>query len=90
MTKINEIKNFKDAVISDKNQNKILFDISGKNLGRAKQSENISIYVGPEGGFTEEEINLAKSNGATIASLGPLTLRGETAGIIASYLALNL
>lgn len=90
VTKINEIQNFKDAIKKDSNENKILFDISGKNFKHTKQSENISIYVGPEGGFTEDEINTAREHSATIASLGQLTLRGETAGILASYIALNL
>lgn len=50
-----------------------------------KEAQNISIFVGPEGGFTEKEINLAKNSGYSIASLGHLTLRAETAAIIATY-----
>lgn len=53
-------------------------------------NSQLCIYIGPEGGWTPEEIEKAKSAGFAIASLGPLTLRGETAAIIASYLAVNL
>lgn len=50
-----------------------------------KNSKDISIFIGPEGGFTDKEISLAKDSGYTVASLGPLTLRGETAAIVATY-----
>ncbi len=42
----------------------------------------IKIFIGPEGGFTEEEANLAKDSGAYIVSLGKRILRVETAVII--------
>jgi 16S rRNA (uracil1498-N3)-methyltransferase len=35
--------------------------------------------------FAPEEVALAKGKGCLIANLGPLTLRGETAAIVASY-----
>lgn len=42
--------------------------------------KSIGIMVGPEGGFEEEEIELLKSKGANIVTLGPRILRTETAG----------
>ena len=48
-----------------------------------------NIFIGPEGGWTEEEIQKAKSLNFKIASLGKLTLRAETAAIISSYLISN-
>ena len=53
-------------------------------------SPSINIFIGPEGGWTEEEIEKANSSNFKIASLGSLTLRGETAAIIATYLISNL
>lgn len=41
-----------------------------------------TLLVGPEGGFSQEEITLAKEKGAALASLGPYTLRAETAAIV--------
>lgn len=41
----------------------------------------ISVLIGPEGGFTEEELSLARENGAECLSLGPNMLRIETAAI---------
>ena len=48
-----------------------------------------NIFIGPEGGWTEEEIKKARSADFKIINLGNLTLRGETAAIISSYLAVN-
>ena len=41
------------------------------------------VFIGPEGGFAEEEAELARSLGAKICSLGPRILRTETAPIAA-------
>ncbi|MEO0072951.1 MAG: RsmE family RNA methyltransferase [candidate division WOR-3 bacterium] len=44
---------------------------------------NILLITGPEGGFTDEEIALAKSKDIMLFSLGPRRLRAETASIMA-------
>lgn len=46
-------------------------------------SKPINIFVGPEGGFTEKEIDLMKENGFYVLSLGKRILRTETAAITA-------
>ena len=40
----------------------------------------VSVLVGPEGGFAEEELEEAQAKGVTGVSLGPRVLRTETAG----------
>jgi len=50
---------------------------------------NINIFIGPEGGFTHKEIDIAKSFGVTPVTLGKNILRSETAGLLASTLVLN-
>lgn len=48
------------------------------------------VCVGPEGGFTEEEIAVATEAGAKLVHLGPHVLRTETAAIaLASYFAMT-
>lgn len=47
------------------------------------QDRSVSIFIGPEGGFTEEEVAFAKENGARVVTLGPRILRTETAPIAA-------
>jgi 16S rRNA (uracil1498-N3)-methyltransferase len=39
------------------------------------------LLVGPEGGFTAEEVGLAEASGARLVSLGPRILRAESAGL---------
>ncbi len=41
----------------------------------------VSVFVGPEGGFTEQEIEEAVKFGINSVTLGPRILRTETAGI---------
>lgn len=48
--------------------------------GFSSGGDSISILIGPEGGFTDEEIESARKNGITAVSLGPRVLRAETAG----------
>ena len=47
----------------------------------------VVIAVGPEGGFSEDEVTSAIEAGALVASLGPNTLRTETAAVVAVALA---
>jgi len=68
----------------------VLFDISGSEFTNNYQLKTKNLFIGPEGGWTKKEIELAKQNNFKIATLGPLTLRGETATIIATYLVSNI
>lgn len=45
--------------------------------------QNVRFFIGPEGGFTNEEAEKAIALGCTPVSLGPNRLRTETAGIVA-------
>lgn len=47
-----------------------------------KDAKKIAIIVGSEGGFAEEEVNVAIKSGAQIVSLGKRILRCETASIV--------
>jgi 16S rRNA (uracil1498-N3)-methyltransferase len=48
------------------------------------KSKEIGVFIGPEGGFTEEEISHAQERGVVPVSLGPRILRAETAGLVAA------
>lgn len=48
----------------------------------------IALFVGPEGGFTDDEVCLACEKGAVAINLGNRTLRTETAAVVASALIL--
>ncbi|MCH8872095.1 RNA methyltransferase, partial [candidate division KSB1 bacterium] len=47
------------------------------------------LCIGPEGGFTNEEIDLANSYGFSTFGLGPRRLRTETAALVAASLVLD-
>lgn len=55
---------------------------------RGFQGESIGVFIGPEGGFAEEEIALAQENGITPITLGKRILRTETAGMTTTALLL--
>jgi 16S rRNA (uracil1498-N3)-methyltransferase len=55
---------------------------------RDTKQVNVALLVGPEGGFTEQEVALACSKGDIAFSLGKRTLRTETAAIVASAVIL--
>lgn len=51
------------------------------------KGDNVLILIGPEGDFSEQEIELARSNGFTEISLGESRLRTETAALAAVTIA---
>ncbi|MCB4792614.1 MAG: 16S rRNA (uracil(1498)-N(3))-methyltransferase [Elusimicrobia bacterium] len=55
----------------------------------AKAPLEANIFIGPEGGFTFDEIELAKENCIIPVTLGQRILRIETASLLASILVLN-
>lgn len=52
--------------------------------GAGQPPFSVNIFVGPEGGFTPGEIELARQYGLIPISLGPRILRAETAGLVAA------
>ena len=52
-----------------------------KVLSNIKNNDRIIFVIGPEGGFTEKEEKLLKSNGFVSISLGDRVLRTETASL---------
>jgi len=52
--------------------------------GQEKRPFVVSLFVGPEGGFAEGEVELAQRYGVQPITLGPRILRSETAGLVAA------
>lgn len=50
---------------------------------RATPARDVTLLVGPEGGFTDQEEDAARAAGALALSMGPRVLRTETAGLAA-------
>ncbi|MEO0004405.1 MAG: 16S rRNA (uracil(1498)-N(3))-methyltransferase [candidate division WOR-3 bacterium] len=52
--------------------------------------KSLLLVIGPEGGFTEEEVTGMREAGAALFTLGPRRLRAETAAVAATALCLGL
>jgi 16S rRNA (uracil1498-N3)-methyltransferase len=57
-------------------------------LGERLRGGRLTLFIGPEGGFSEAEAAAAREAGVSVVSLGPRTLRAETAGPVLAALAL--
>ncbi|MCL2016084.1 MAG: 16S rRNA (uracil(1498)-N(3))-methyltransferase [Defluviitaleaceae bacterium] len=48
-----------------------------------KKPQKIALWIGPEGGFSGQEVEFVRQNGFFVVSLGKRVLRAETAGLAA-------
>jgi 16S rRNA (uracil1498-N3)-methyltransferase len=55
----------------------------------APRPSNLTLAIGPEGGWTADELQWFRDSGWTTASLGDTILRAETAAVVATALALD-
>ena len=73
------------AVVSGKGI--IFWEQGGEKLSFAidklSREDQITLLIGPEGGFSEREVSLAAENGFVVSTLGSRILRAETASIAA-------
>lgn len=58
------------------------FEKTREMISNIKPGSTVGIFIGPEGGFSEEEIALAESAGVTPVTLGKRILRTETAALV--------
>ena len=82
---IPEIKpaiDFTQSLLSTNSDHKIILAPGGESSISTMPAPKNDIYIliGPEGGFTQEEVKQATDNGFTSITLGPRILRTETAG----------
>ncbi len=63
----------------------LFFEGGGQSIGNLvnKDTGNLSIFIGPEGGFEQAEVDYALQNGGKAGTLGARILRTETAPIAA-------
>lgn len=67
----------------------VLHESLGKVTGlpAVKEMDHVALFVGPEGGFSDAEIEKVTAAGAKTIQLGALVLRAETAAVVATALA---
>ncbi len=60
----------------------VLHEGHGAELPKKTKNEELALFIGPEGGFTERELTLARDAGSIVTHLGEgQVLRAETAAI---------
>ncbi len=80
--KVEETTTFEEAIARD--GSKIVFDAE-EPASTTRQPDNPTIlFIGPEGGWSDAELRLARDSGCTFRSLGERRLRAETAAIVAT------
>lgn len=85
---VNQIKDFDAFYVAYENEDGLTLS---KDLILNKNKLNkVAVMIGAEGGFSEKEIELLKTNGAKIVSLGNRILRTETASIVCAGLVMQI
>ena len=86
---IHEVVSFADALHEAKELDILLIpyelakgiEETRRIIGSIEPGRSIGIFIGPEGGFEEEEVEQALQAGAQPVTLGRRILRTETAGM---------
>ena len=87
-----EAMDLKSAIkLGKANDLNIFYDPSGiPKIKTNSKIKRIGIFIGPEGGWSEKEISMAKVARFEIVSFGKLIYRAETAAIVAVYDAVKI
>ena len=88
---VGQVQDFREALRTAGSLNRILIPYelergmaeTVKVIEDIAPGQSVGIFIGPEGGFEKEEIELAVQHGAVPVSLGKRILRTETAGLTA-------
>lgn len=92
--KIDRVINIKEAVAELGEDELVLMlyesekEQSLKTVLKEYTGKKVSVFIGPEGGFDEEEVALLESSGVKVVSLGSRILRTETAGLAVSAIVM--
>ena len=94
--KIHEVMSFQDALklAEELDIRLIPYELAKgmketkKILNQIRPGQSVGIFIGPEGGFEESEIEAIEEISGKSVSLGPRILRTETASLVASSIVL--
>ena len=81
------LTDFRAAVLEAEQQGPVIFFYEGGGVSLRQlvndDLKTLSVFIGPEGGFEEKEVEFAREHGAQIGSLGTRIFRTETAATAA-------
>ena len=66
-----------------------IHDVLNRRIDDVFALAEVSVFIGPEGGYEAAEIERANEAGAEIVTLGDRVLRSETAGLVAATLVMH-
>lgn len=83
--KVSESVSFKNGVENAKGEKVIFYELVGESVREilSDKPKEISIFIGSEGGFSGDEVELVLKNDGRKATLGKRILRAETAPLVA-------
>lgn len=84
--RISEPVLFEEFIDECKDPAFFFFEGDGGSLPESLETDRVTALTGPEGGWDESEIDLAKQAGIRVIHLGGRILRAETAAIVAATL----
>lgn len=91
---VENIHSFKEAILDSLNLDGVIIPYEKEKNNKISSfiknfsGKSIGIFIGPEGGFSDNEINIAKENKIQSITLGKRILRTETAGLVTSVILL--
>ena len=87
---LHEMVDFKKFITHDLKGQKFIAHCHSDNLPELRNviipNEDVTVLIGPEGDFSEEEVALAEAHGFKSISLGKSRLRTETAALVAVHI----
>lgn len=78
---ISQKMTFDAALQETKGSRNIFFSLLGETSHIPTQNQDTAVWIGPEGGWTQEEEDLARHHGCTLKKLTETVLRADTAAI---------
>lgn len=83
--KVKDAVTFKNGVENAKGEKVIFYELGGESVRDilSEKPKEISIFIGSEGGFSSDEVDLVLKKGGRKATLGKRILRAETAPLVA-------
>lgn len=92
LPKVNAPLPFEDAISSCGAAIKLIADetaqYNNEDFSSYADKDSVAVFIGPEGGFSPDEVKHAVENGFRRLSLGPRKFRSETAAVLAVGLLL--
>ena len=88
-TAVAQARNYDCALVAWEEERAFSLGQAVGELAERTAPVKIALFIGPEGGFSAQEIEIARSHGIQPVSLGKLILRAETAAVAAATIALQ-